>query len=764
MVASRCGGYSVQLAMEHLSTMTLLPRSAVLVVLSVLLAACSEEPPVDKTVPETVAESTPTVPPEPKAPPMREVTKASTPPPSLEPWLRAHLPPDALAYVRIPSFWGMLGTPKGSMYDRALGSAPYVEAVENIREGFGENVLPELPADSQFLLQLLILHARSPLEAAVIPPAMAEAPFPDLLFTVALDFADTTALNAFLAQSAQSFPMLQVMQPVDEQGNGVLAISNLPVSIRYSSSDSRLYLYASMVPDFSVLGALLDNSQPSHQKMTAVESKLDASGQGLFVWTDIPRALQMMQTTQPDGSAAMLMALGVGEAQSIGLGVGTTGGIHRMKILLEMPAVGFRLFVPTMRSKVEFEAAGVPDSVAVFGLPDADDLSSMEQGLVTLLDSDQLETYLSGKKKLAERLGFTLEELLDTVGQDFLVVFDEAGQYAALRLQDPERFDAMLQRTVEQFGALHEQREIAGQTIHHVSMRAFTKESLDDYDGAADLSALDKRLLGMPRHLYWVHDGDYLVASGTPQPLIDRHYILERTPLVTWMAEEQRVDPEGALLLATTRTGGMPTLMYNLNLQLIATLGDLTDQPVDLFEFPSARELGLPDEGAYSLRIASTSTELSAELVFEHNPLELLSVGGGYGGVMALGVLAAVAVPAYQDYTIRAKVQEGVLLASPARTALGIACSENAFLQRPDNYGLGLQAPSAYGENSEVVQSIEARVLGSTISEVAITYRALGSEVPDGAQVIFIGECEAGLMTWTITTNADMPEKFRPRG
>ena len=137
MVASRCGGYSVQLAMEHLSTMTLLPRSAVLVVLSVLLAACSEEPPVDKTVPETVAESTPTVPPEPKAPPMREVTKASTPPPSLEPWLRAHLPPDALAYVRIPSFWGMLGTPKGSMYDRALGSAPYVEAVENIREGFG---------------------------------------------------------------------------------------------------------------------------------------------------------------------------------------------------------------------------------------------------------------------------------------------------------------------------------------------------------------------------------------------------------------------------------------------------------------------------------------------------------------------------------------------------------------------------------------------------------------------------------------------------
>jgi len=40
--------------------------------------------------------------------------------------------------------------------------------------------------------------------------------------------------------------------------------------------------------------------------------------------------------------------------------------------------------------------------------------------------------------------------------------------------------------------------------------------------------------------------------------------------------------------------------------------------------------------------------------------------------VAIIGILAAVAIPAYQDYTIKAKVQEAVSLASPALTAIGV--------------------------------------------------------------------------------------------
>jgi type IV pilus assembly protein PilA len=38
--------------------------------------------------------------------------------------------------------------------------------------------------------------------------------------------------------------------------------------------------------------------------------------------------------------------------------------------------------------------------------------------------------------------------------------------------------------------------------------------------------------------------------------------------------------------------------------------------------------------------------------------------------VAIIGILAAVALPAYQDYTIRAKVTEGITLASALKTAI----------------------------------------------------------------------------------------------
>ena len=46
--------------------------------------------------------------------------------------------------------------------------------------------------------------------------------------------------------------------------------------------------------------------------------------------------------------------------------------------------------------------------------------------------------------------------------------------------------------------------------------------------------------------------------------------------------------------------------------------------------------------------------------------------------VAIIGILAAVALPAYQDYTVRAKVSEVILAASAGKTAATEAASVNS--------------------------------------------------------------------------------------
>ena len=47
------------------------------------------------------------------------------------------------------------------------------------------------------LIELLMLHTRSPIELAILPPASPEVPFPDLLVTAVLNFTDAPALTRF---------------------------------------------------------------------------------------------------------------------------------------------------------------------------------------------------------------------------------------------------------------------------------------------------------------------------------------------------------------------------------------------------------------------------------------------------------------------------------------------------------------------------------------------------------------------------------------
>jgi len=132
--------------------------------------------------------------------------------------------------------------------------------------------------------------------------------------------------------------------------------------------------------------------------------------------------------------------------------------------------------------------------------------------------------------------------------------------------------------------------------------------------------------------------------------------------------------------------------------------------------------------------------------------------------VAIIGILAAVAIPAYQDYTVRAKIQEAVNLSNPHRTALGIACSEGALvtpggggaLQQTD---LGLAGPTAY--SGKYTSSIAAVGNNTTSGTVLLTMMQIGNAVNVGQTIIYTGTCTPGGMTWRVS--GTIANKFYPK-
>lgn len=117
--------------------------------------------------------------------------------------------------------------------------------------------------------------------------------------------------------------------------------------------------------------------------------------------------------------------------------------------------------------------------------------------------------------------------------------------------------------------------------------------------------------------------------------------------------------------------------------------------------------------------------------------------------VTIIGVLSAIAVPAYQDYSVRARVVEASSLVGLPKTAVDMAWSEGYPLGSiPGHSTLGLAPSGSY--NSKYVASVSVDTSG--VITMQLTGEVSLNDAANGI-VQLIPAAQGGNLSWTSSCN-----------
>ena len=128
--------------------------------------------------------------------------------------------------------------------------------------------------------------------------------------------------------------------------------------------------------------------------------------------------------------------------------------------------------------------------------------------------------------------------------------------------------------------------------------------------------------------------------------------------------------------------------------------------------------------------------------------------------VAIVGILAAIAIPAYQDYTIRARVTEGLSLASAAK----VTVAENAMSGTA--FDLGWTAPTDTDNVSDLVIDADTGVITITYTSAAgdgtlsLTPTTGSSNTP-----LSVGSVAADAIKWSCgqdSATSTLDNRYRP--
>jgi type IV pilus assembly protein PilA len=127
--------------------------------------------------------------------------------------------------------------------------------------------------------------------------------------------------------------------------------------------------------------------------------------------------------------------------------------------------------------------------------------------------------------------------------------------------------------------------------------------------------------------------------------------------------------------------------------------------------------------------------------------------------IAILGILMAIAIPAYQDYAVRAKVSEGINLAGASKLAVAETYSARGAYPI-SNVSAGL--PNKLSINGKYVTSVgTGSTDGSADGNIDITYNAVEPKISGGILKLS-ATTAAGSVKWRCKIGSGIQPRYVP--
>jgi type IV pilus assembly protein PilA len=126
--------------------------------------------------------------------------------------------------------------------------------------------------------------------------------------------------------------------------------------------------------------------------------------------------------------------------------------------------------------------------------------------------------------------------------------------------------------------------------------------------------------------------------------------------------------------------------------------------------------------------------------------------------VAIIAILAAIALPAYQDYTIRAQVSECTMASSIVKTNIA-EVRQNTGAFPTDNSTAGL--PDATTIVGKFISRVDVLATGAFECTYSSTPPRRANNIIDGAKLRFLPAANSGSITWTCESTT-LAAKYLP--